>query len=214
MNITILTDNQKSWYLHYGEILANELSIMGHSVKYIYNQENITQGDICFILSCSKIVKSQYLALNRHNIVVHASDLPYGKGFSPLQWQILEGANDIVLTLFEATNSLDAGPYYIKERVFFKGTELYDELRDLLAKKINSLCIKFIKEINTLPPIEQTGEESFFNKRTIKDDEIDPNKTIKEQFNKFRIADNENFPLWFNLKGCKYILKIYKDEDN
>ena len=36
--------------------------------------------------------------MNKNNIVVHASDLPKGRGFSPMSWQILEGKNKIKLS--------------------------------------------------------------------------------------------------------------------
>jgi hypothetical protein len=45
----------------------------------------------------------------------------------------------------------------------------------------------------------------------MKKKEIDSIKTIEEQFNHFRIADNENHPLWFELNGRKYFLKIYNN---
>ena len=49
------------------------------------------------------------LALHKNNLVIHASDLPQGKGWSPMPWQIAEGRNDIVFTLFEAVAGVDAG---------------------------------------------------------------------------------------------------------
>ena len=41
-----------------------------------------------FLLSCSKKLKN--LKAYDHNIVIHANDLPRGKGWSPLTWQVLE----------------------------------------------------------------------------------------------------------------------------
>lgn len=211
MLITILTDNQKSWFIPFGHILKSKLVDLGLDVVYVYNKNEIRQGDICFLLSCSRIVEENYLKRNKNNIVVHASDLPKGKGFSPMQWQILEGKNEIILTLFEVVKEVDAGPYYFKEKITFDGTELYDELREKLANKIIDMCIYFVKNKDNLNPIEQIGEESFYRKRTRKDDEIDPKKTLEELFNHFRIADNENYPLYFDYKGKKYIIKIFKD---
>jgi len=51
---------------------------------------------IVFILGYHKIIKKEYLKNNKYNIVVHESDLPKGKGWVPLFWQILEGKNEIV----------------------------------------------------------------------------------------------------------------------
>ena len=210
MIITILTDNEKSWFIPYGKVLKEKLENLGNQVHYIFNKNNILEGDICFFLSCISIFEGDYLKRNKNNIVIHASDLPDGKGFAPLQWQILKGENEIILTLFEVSKDVDAGPYYFKDKVRFSGKELYQELRSILADKIIEMCVYFVKHINELNSIPQTGEESFFRKRRLKDDELDPYKTIVEQFNHFRIADNENYPLYFYLKGEKYILKIFK----
>lgn len=214
MKITILTDNKKSWFIQFGYKLKSILEDLGHQVIYVFEKNEIEEGDICFLLSCSRIVDEQYLKRNKNNIVVHASDLPKGKGFAPVQWQILEGKNEIILTLFEVVKEVDAGPYYFKEKITFDGTELYDELREKLANKIIDMCIYFVKNKDNLNPIEQIGEESFYRKRTRKDDEIDPKKTLEELFNHFRIADNENYPLYFYCKGKKYIIKIYKDNNS
>lgn len=213
MKITLLTDNPESWYVPHGRVLCDRLRQAGHEVTYVFAQEQLPFGDICFLLSCSRRVDQAHLLRHRHNIVVHASDLPQGKGFSPLQWQILAGKEEIPLTLFEAVEGIDAGPYYLKSSVRFDGTELYDELRTKLAEKINALCLEYVERMDELPPIPQTGEETFFRRRTRADDELSVEKSIAEQFNHFRIADNERYPLFFRYRGRKYYLKIYPAND-
>lgn len=211
MNITILTDNPTSWFIPYGTALQEALRVSGHETTYVSRREEIRAGDICFLLSCVRIVEEEYLVRNRHNIVVHASDLPQGKGFAPLQWQILEGKQEIVLTLLEAVKAPDAGPYYLKSCVTFDGSELHDELRDKLGWKISEMCSDFVARCDSLVPIPQLGQDSSYPRRTAKDDELDIHKSILEQFNHFRIADNDRCPLYFRHLGHKYILKVYKD---
>ena len=144
MKISILTDNRASWFVHYGKILEQQLLDLGHEANYIYDKFDLEQGDICFLLSCSRIVEYKYLLLHKNNIVVHASDLPKGKGFSPLQWQILEGINSIVLSLIEAVSEVDAGPIYFKQCILFEGHELYNELRDAVGLEIINMCLKYV----------------------------------------------------------------------
>lgn len=213
MKITIITDDLKSWFIPYGNELKKILISKGHEVKYINDKMQIESGDLCLIMSCLKIIKDGYLQLNKNNIVVHASDLPEGKGFSPMQWQILEGRDEITITLFEAVKEFDAGPYYLKEKLKFTGNELYKEMREKLGEKMIDMCLKFIENIKTIKPVEQTGKETFYQRRTEKDDELYIKKTIEEQFRHFRIADNENHPLYFKYKDTKYFLKIYKAEE-
>lgn len=209
MKITIFTDNKNSWYVPYGKILQSKLEHLNHDVDYVFTKDEIKIGDICFLLSCTKIINKDVILRNKHTVVVHASDLPFGKGFSPLQWQILAGMNVITLTLFEANEKVDSGSYYFKEKLEFDGTELLLELRRKLADKINTMCVEFANNISRLQPKSQCGKETYFSRRNIEDDMIDPQKSLAEQFNHLRIADNEDHPLWFEWKGKKYILKIY-----
>ena len=98
MKITILTDNPNSWIIPYVEDLKKKLS--KHDVLHIFDKKGIRKGDILFLLSCEKIVTQDYLRLNTNNIVVHPSPLPNYKGWSPMAYQILEGAQEIVVSLF------------------------------------------------------------------------------------------------------------------
>ena len=129
-----------------------------------------------------------------------------------MKWQILEGKNEIVLTMFEAVEAVDAGPYYQKETICFAGTELLDELQAVMAEKIIMMCTAYAMSPEKYPPVDQTGAESFYPRPTKEDDRLDIDKTIREQFNHFRIADNEKFPLWFTYQGETYQIKIYKDK--
>jgi len=213
MNIVILTDDKNSWFVPYGVILKEILISLNHNVKYIYDKKDLIASDICFILSCTKIIEKKYLLKSSHNIVVHASDLPKGKGFSPFQWQILEGRNKIPITLFEADEKVDNGSYYLKDELHLTGNELYDELRKKLAFKIIEMCYTYVNKCNILKPLKQKGIENMYNRRGIVDDELDIHKSLAEQFNHLRIADNVNYPLYFRMNGKKYILKIYDESD-
>ena len=57
----------------------------------------------------------------------------------------------------------------------------------------------------------QIWEETFYRRRLKSDSELDIHKSIKDQFNLLRIADNEKYPAFFVLNGNKYLLKIYKE---
>lgn len=142
MNITILVDDKSSWFVPYAQLLKEIFKSFGEDAEIAYKQEDVHSGDICFLLSCTKVVTKLFMEKNRHNIVVHASDLPRGKGFSPLSWQVMEGQNEIILTLFEINEKVDAGPYYIKRSLYFDGTELINELRRKMAGEIISMCLK------------------------------------------------------------------------
>lgn len=100
---------------------------------------------------------------------------------------------------------------HIVDIIHNKGYELINEWQEKLGNKIVEMCVNYVENYNVLVGISQKGEETFYARRTPKDSELDVNKTIKEQFNLLRIADNEKYPTFFIINDKKYILKIYKD---
>jgi len=214
LTITILTD-ETSWMNKFDRVLEEKLKDAGCDVQCVSRREDLRNGDIAFLLSCFEIVKPEFLRRNQHNIVVHASELPAGKGWSPTTWQILEGKNDIPLTLFEATDKVDAGQVYARDYIHLNGDELIDDWQDALGEKIVEMCCAFAGKLTTgeVSGEDQAGEESFYRRRRPADSELDVSKTIYEQFNLMRVVDNEKYPAFFKKDGHKYILKIYRNDN-
>jgi len=212
MIIAILVDDLKSWFIPYAKRLASLLS-KNHDVRLIHSAKELRNGDCAFFLSCVRIVPKELLELNGHNIAVHPSGLPKGKGWSPLTWQILEGKNIIPMALFEAVEEMDSGDVYLRDKLEFEGYELNDEMKHKQGEKVIEMVSKFIDSYKKIKGTKQKGEPTFYRRRAMEDSELDINKTIKQQFNNLRIADNERYPAYFRHKGHKYVLKIYKDKD-
>jgi methionyl-tRNA formyltransferase len=212
LTITILVDNPQSWFVPFGKEFAERLAARGHRVHFTHNQQEIVQGDITFFMSCENIVGMELRRRSRNNIVVHASALPAGKGWSPTTWQILEGKSEIPITLFEATDEIDAGPIYASTTVKFDGHELIDEIRSKEGNAIIDLTLSYVDNypMNGTP---QNGESTFYVRRSPNDSAIDPNKSIIEQFNLLRVVDNERYPAFFRYNGHTYVLKIYKQTE-
>lgn len=208
MRIAILVDDINSWFVPYSHKLKEKLQSDNIVVNEYNNSKEVGDEDICFILSCTKILKKEFLDKHRHNIVVHASDLPKGKGFTPLKWQILEGKNDIPLTLFEAVEACDAGPYYFKDVIHFEGYEMLDEMQHVMANKIIDMCCLFVQQIEDLLPIQQKGESTYYRKFNKEDDDLNIDFTLKQLFPRFRIADFERFPLTFEKDGHHYSMTV------
>ena len=76
---------------------------------------------VCCSVAVS-LLTAEHLALHRYNLAVHESALPQGQGWSPMTWQILEGASSIPITLFEAVADLDAGPIYLQQQITLRVT--------------------------------------------------------------------------------------------
>jgi len=210
-NIAIVT-SEKSWFVPFAKKLVSVLKEKGYHSKLFNKYADINKKfEVVFMLSYFEIVDKKSLGKHFHNIVVHESSLPKGRGWAPLFWQILEGKNKIPISLFEASPKLDAGHVYIKDYIILNGDELYDEIRKNQALKTIELCLRFLNNYNRLSLKKQVGKASYYKKRDTKDSQLDINKSIKEQFNLLRIVNNDEFPAFFYYKNKKYFLKIYKE---
>ena len=211
MIINILCDNKNSWFWEKNKDFLKKIENK-HKLNLVNDQKELVKGDIAAFISCNNLVKNEYLALNESNIVCHPSNLPKGRGFSPIAWEILNNSKKLTFTLFEANEKVDDGDVYFKKEIELLGTELNADLRSIQAEITFELILKFINEYPNINRSKQIGEATYYRKRNKNDSELDINKSIKEQFNMLRIADNLNYPAHFFYKKQKYILKIEKED--
>lgn len=207
--VSVVIDNN-GWMLPHCERLADLVAKDGDNAMLCRSYEAVPEGAIAFYLSCHRVTPPEVLARNRRNLVVHASDVPEGRGWSPLTWQILEDRNRIPVSLLEAVQEVDAGPVIYKEHLEFAGHELIDEMRAALAELTIALCRRFLAE--PVPPegVPQTGEPTYWPRRRPEDSVLNPHKTLAEQFGLLRVADNERYPAYLEWRGCRYRLHITK----
>jgi methionyl-tRNA formyltransferase len=208
LKIAFLFDKNNDWIL---ENFPKNFSLNpNYDVHCFYDEKKIKNFDIVFVLSYTKILKGEILNSNKLLLVVHASDLPAGRGFAPMQWQILEGQNTIPICLLEVAEEVDNGDIYKRGLIQLDGTELYDEMRFKQARAIFDLITQFLEEFPECTPTTQVGIPSFYRRRTPDDSRLDPDKTLREQFNLLRVCNNIGWPAFFELDGVEYTLKIEK----
>src|SRR3989338_1836636 len=119
LKVAILLDPANNWIEKYIKDIRDIKELSARYHFHFYQQpKEIKNFEIVLILGYTKILSKEFLRANRLNIVIHESNLPEGKGFSPLQWQILEEKNNIPVCLFEAAEEVDTGD--ILERSFIK----------------------------------------------------------------------------------------------
>lgn len=208
MVVQILVDNPDSWIVPFARGLMEKLVGSGSDASLLFDPNEVKKGDILCLLACEKVFDK--LSLNKHNLVVHESALPQGKGWSPLTWQVLEGKNEIPITLFEAEKDVDSGPIYYQELIKLKGDELIDEIRTAQGQATVNLIMKFIANFPNNKGIAQAGNATYYKRRVAKDSLLSMDKTLKEQFNLLRVVDNERYPAFFEYKGVKYKVTINK----
>jgi len=208
--VTVLVDND-SWILPYAQRLVDEIGADGDEGRLIRRAEDLPEGVVAFLLGCVRIVPEKLLSRNRINLVVHESDLPKGRGFAPMTWQIIEGATTIPICLFEAGGDADAGPVVYRDAIELVGNETYAEWRQLQGEKTLELCRRFLDEESLLAGTEQRGQPTSYPRRTPRDSQLDLHRTIAEQFDLLRVADPERYPAYFNHRGRRFVLHLKPD---
>ena len=93
--ICILLDRKNDWIKPY--LLSKSNNLLNIEVRYDF--EKTKNYDICFLIGFTKILDYESLYSNCLYLTIHESDLPKGRGFSPIQWQILEGKTNISICL-------------------------------------------------------------------------------------------------------------------
>ena len=138
-----------------------------------------------------------------HCICFHMTDLPYGRGGSPLQNLILRGHKKTVLTVLRMDQGIDTGPVYFKEPLSLDGSaeEIYLRAAVLTWKMIERLVKEDPK------PVFQAGETVLFKRRSPVDSELPEFDTLQEIYDFIRMLDAPGYPHAF-LNTKKYILKF------
>lgn len=210
--VAILT-TKGGWFEPYARQLLGKIDALGYQTALFFDPGQVPDSyAIVFMLSVYQLVKKKDLARHKHNLVIHPSALPKGKGWAPLAWQVLEGKTEISIVLFEAVEEVDAGPIYLKDTIQLDGTELHDEIRQKQGEKLIEMSLRFLENYDTMVPIEQVGEDTFYPRRTPKDSEIDIQKTLASQINLLRICSNQEYPPFFYYMGKKYVLNVFKED--
>lgn len=212
--VSILCDSPNHPVVPYMEKVVGELESKGLKASLCRRVSQLPTGgcEILFLVSTNKIIRQRQLEKFDNVYVLHASALPFGKGWSPHIWQIIEGSSEITVTLFEAVKELDAGPIVSQKVVRFDGTELYNEINDKLFNAEHALIKEAIEKWPNLKSIPQSGEvaATTYRRRTPSDSEVDPNKTIGEQFDILRVSDPKRYPAFFRFRGQKYRIILEK----
>jgi methionyl-tRNA formyltransferase len=153
-------------------------------------------GDILFLISCTEILKQEDLDRYGKVLVLHASDLPLGRGWSPHIWQIVDGATEITMSLLEATEKVDRGDIWMKLKVPVPRYALWNEINHALFEAELQLMDFALQAYHTVRPEPQSANitPTYYPKRTPADSGLDPTKSLEEQFNLIRVCDPERFP--------------------
>ena len=210
MDFTILCSSRE--HPIYQEILKwTNTKSSSHNISVVNKSQDVTNGDILFLISCTEMITKNIRDNFKHTLIIHESDVPYGRGWSPLVWQILEGKNKITITLLEAIDKVDAGNIWKKEIIDIENHEMIEEINEKLFSTKLKLVEFAIENMNNIKSTSQNDVDgSYYSQRTPKDSKLNINDSIVNQFNLLRIADKIRYPCYFEYLDHKYKIIMEK----
>lgn len=124
-------------------------------------------------------------------IVFHMTDLPFGRGGSPLQNLIVRGYEETVISAIRVVKEVDAGPVFCK-----KPLPLYGSASEIFYRASRIIFDQIIPEIieKDMKPIPQEGEVVSFKRRTAEQSEIFADMTLEQIYDHIRMLDAEGYP--------------------
>lgn len=215
MKITILcTDPSHPVNAHLEEWRDHQSAV--HQVDILREKSELKGGDLLFLISCGQLIGEPQRRLFGKTLVIHAADLPKGRGWSPHIWQIIEGRTEITVSLLEAEDKVDSGDIWRKITLDIPKHFLWDEINQALFQAECELMDYAVEHFNDIVPRiqDENQEATYYPKRTPADSEVDPKQSLAEQFDLIRVCDPDRFPAFFNIRGHKYKLILEKIEDS
>ena len=202
--------NKKKWEKNNFKKLNQKIKVIKKIDK---NKINSINPKIIFFIHWSKLIPKD-LYQKYTCIQFHVSDLPKGRGGSPIQNQILRNEKKTKISAFKVKKELDSGPICMKQDFLLNGSAV-SILKNMEYQSIN--MIKRLIKKKTIKFKKQLGKPTFFSRRKPEESEIDVSKmkTVKKLYDFLRMLDAPNYPSAFTkLKKFKITFNDIKKINN
>lgn len=186
----------KSWNIELAHALQekyqgiHEIAIYTTKEEFDINNIRNFNPDYVFLPHWSYIMPGE-ICDNWECIVFHMTDLPYGRGGSPLQNLIVRGHKETKISAIRMTQQLDGGPVYMKHSLSLEGSaqEIFMRCADII---FHEMIPAFLAE--KLTPTPQEGEPVVFKRRKPEESRIMPDMELDKIYDYIRMLDAEGYP--------------------
>ncbi len=131
-------------------------------------------------------------------VIFHMTDLPFGRGGSPLQNLIVRGITHTQLTALRCVAELDAGPIYVKRPMTLDGTA--EQILQRAASLTYEMILQIAAERPT--PAPQHGPVVEFQRRGPADGNLAGAHGLRAVFDHIRMLDGAGYPPAFLQVGA------------
>lgn len=213
---TIIIATIKSWNIENAEAMkrnCKNYDIVIITEKEKLNEERLRQirPEYIFFPHWSWIIP-EHIYCNYECVVFHMTDLPYGRGGSPLQNLIIRGKKHTKISAIKVDASLDAGDVYHKCELDLSGRakDIFINASDIIFKEMIPYILK-----NKPIPKPQQGDIVEFQRLTAKEGDIKKCQSTELIYDKIRMLDAEGYPkAYLELDGITVRFNNARYEDN
>ena len=133
------------------------------------------------------------IVIQNECVCFHMTDLPYGRGGSPLQNLILAEKKKTKISAFRMTDELDAGPIYFQKELSLDGraASIYNRASNICKELIG----RIIEECPV--PTPQIGNPTVFKRRKPEQSQIPYYSSLEQLHDFIRMLDAPGYPLAF-----------------
>lgn len=192
MKILIVNSNPIHEKLEQFISSSYDAEIINEKDRFTVDFVNEYNPDFIFFPHWSYFIPSEIYD-NYNCVVFHMTDLPYGRGGSPLQNLIVKGHQETKLSALKVVKELDAGDIYLKEPLSLLGTA--DEIFLRVSKLIISMIIRIVE--NNISPYPQEGEIVKFKRRKKEDGDVSSLESLENFYDYIRMLDSDHYPSAF-----------------
>lgn len=123
-------------------------------------------------------------------VIFHMTDLPFGRGGSPLQNLIVRGIHETRISALRCTSVMDGGPVYLKRPLSLEGSarEIFARAADEIREMINHLVL------HEPEPQPQSGEVVEFRRRTPQESDLASLQDLRKVYDHIRMLDADGYP--------------------
>lgn len=123
-------------------------------------------------------------------VCFHMTDVPFGRGGSPLQNLIVRGITTTRMSALRMVAELDAGPVYLKRPLDLSGSAgaVYARAADLVWDMIGEIVA------GQPEPVPQQGIPTLFPRRTPEQSRLPDDGTLSALYDHIRMLDAPTYP--------------------
>ena len=135
-------------------------------------------------------------------VCFHMTDLPFGRGGSPLQNLIVRGVEETKLSALKMVEQIDAGPIYKKDDLKLDGSalEIFERTAALIIEQI-----KFIVQHRPIPEPQRNINADTFTRRSELQSKINHINNLKDLYDHIRMLDAPGYPkAYIDMSGFKF----------